>query len=289
MAILETLAQGHGFTKTERDIASYVLAHPDDVMSMSIGDLASASFTSPASIVRLCHKVGVDGYREFRIALASDLERARSSETDINPDTPFLENQGTREMMSSIASLKKLAIDQSYSSISTQAIQKAARLILAANRVALFAIGDSEISCEGFINLLLKIGVICYAANQHGDSRAVSTGLGPRDLAVFVTYSGTLMGQMHEELRILRERRCKTIVISSDESLPDRIAGLDCFIRLPHGESLDGKIATFFAQSSIRYALESIYGECFLRNYRENIEHLRDYAVHRHHSSNERG
>ena len=279
MAIIEALTQAHGFTKTERDIAAYVLEHPDDAIAMNIANLSAASFSSAASIVRLCHKVGTDGYREFRIALASDLERMRSSETDINPDTPFLESQSTRDMMSSIAGLKKHAIDQSYSSIPTHVIQKAAQLIMGAQRVAVFAIGDSEISCEAFINLLLKIGVICYTANQHGDAMAVSAGLGPKDLAVFVTYSGSLADSMKHELRILRQRGCKVLLISSNASLPDRIAGLDCFVGLPAGESHNGKIATFFAQSCIRYALECIYGECFLRNYQRNFEHVRDYGT----------
>lgn len=274
MAVLGALEQAHGFTKTEQDIAAFVLAHPDDVCAMSIGELSDAAFVSSASIVRLCHKMGVEGYREFRIALAADLERARSSNQDINPDTPFLEGQGTRDIMSSIANLKKQAVERSYATMPPHAVQKVAGLILGAKRVALFAIGDSEISCEGFANLLVKIGIICYAANQHGDSLAVSSGLGPQDLAIVVTYSGQLLGQLRRQLSLLRDRRCKLVVISSDQDIPNRLAGLDCFVALPSGESTEGKIATFFAQESVRYALECIYGECFARNYLASMKQV---------------
>ncbi|MBP3893597.1 MAG: MurR/RpiR family transcriptional regulator [Atopobiaceae bacterium] len=281
MAVLEALSQARNFTKTEKDIAAYILNHADEVVSMSIGELAGAAFVSSASIVRLCHKMGVDGYREFRISLAADLERARSDETDINPDTPFLEGQGTRDIMNSIAALKHQAIDQSYAMVPAHAIQKAARLVLGARRVALFAIGDSEISCESFSNLLLKIGIMCYNANRHGDSLAVSTGLGPQDLAILVSYSGSLTGEMSTQLRLLKEHRCKLIVISSDQDIPDRVAGLDCFVALPSGESLHGKIATFFAQTCIRYVLDSIYGECFARNYQDNITRIEHFDKQR--------
>lgn len=281
MAVIESLSQAHGFTNTEKDIATYVLEHPDDVINMSISELATAACASAASIVRLCHKVGVDGYREFRIALATDLERSRSGETDINPDTPFLEGQGTREIMSSIASLKRLAIEQCYSIVPTHVIQKAAKLVLGARHVALYAIGDSEISCEGFSNLLIKIGVMCHTANQHGDSLAVSTGLGPTDLAILVTYSGGLLSTMKSEIRVLREHRCKLIVISAAQDIPNRIAGLDCFVCLPSGESVHGKIATFFAQTCIQYVLDCIYGECFSRNYRDNVTRAEEFASHR--------
>ncbi len=278
MAVIELLSQAHGFTNTEKDIAAYVLEHPDEVTSMTIGELAEAAFASAASIVRLCHKLGVEGYREFRIDLAADLERSRSGETDINPDTPFLEGQGTREVMSSIANLKRLAIERCYSMVPTHVIQKAARLVLGAHRIVLYAIGDSEISCESFSNLLIKIGIMCHTANQHGDSLAVSTGLGPGDLAILVTYSGSMLSEMQRELRVLREHRCKLVVISADQGIPSRIAGLDCFVCLPSGESVHGKIATFFAQTCIRYVLDCIYGECFARNYRDNVTRMKELA-----------
>ena len=86
---------------------------------------------------------------------------------------------------------------------------------------------------------------------------------------------------MHSEIRVLREHRCKLIVISADQDIPNRIAGLDCFVCLPSGESLHGKIATFFAQTCIRYALDYIYGECFARNYSDNVTRMEEFASHR--------
>lgn len=49
MAAIELLSQAHGFTSTEKDIASYVLEHPDDVINMSISELATAASASPAT------------------------------------------------------------------------------------------------------------------------------------------------------------------------------------------------------------------------------------------------
>lgn len=49
MAVIESLSQAHGFTNTEKDIATYVLEHPDDVINMSISELATAASASPAT------------------------------------------------------------------------------------------------------------------------------------------------------------------------------------------------------------------------------------------------
>lgn len=281
MAILDALARKQNFTKTEEALADYMLHHAETVAGMNIGELAAAAYASNASIVRLCHKLGVDGYRDFRIQLAAELERLRSFEARTNPDIPFLENQSTRTIMNSIATLSKAAIDQCYGTVSSGSVQRAARLVLGARRVALFAIGDSEISCEAFANLMLKIGVVCYSANQHGDSLALSTMLGPTDVAIVVSYSGSLLGELEDEIDIVRQRGCGLVVVSADATIPERLAGVSCFLQLPEGESIHHKIATYYAQTCIRYALDCVYGECFSLNYRKNMGRIDNYDSHR--------
>lgn len=277
MSVLDALTRKEGFTKAEESLADYVLARPDEVAAMSIRDLAEASFTSNATIVRLCNKVGVDGFRDFRIQLAADLERTRVSRHDVSPDMPFFEGQSTREILSSVAALTKQAVDDTYAVVSPAEVRKAARLILGARLVGLYAVGDSEISCEAFANLMLKIGVPCFVADQHGDPIALSNSLGPRDVAVVVTYSGRQLQRLSRELRLIRELGCRIIAITSDSGVRERMAGLDCLILCPVGESNTEKIATYYAQSCVRYVLNSIYGECFAQNFQANVEHLSSY------------
>lgn len=281
MPVLDALNRKHGFTKTEEDIADYVLAHADDVAAMKIGDLSAATYTSNATIVRLCRKLGVEGYRDFRIALASDLERSRNTASDINPDTPFLEGQGTRDIISSVARLSKQAIDQTYVSLSPAELRRAAKLVMGARRVVIFGIGDSEISCEMFANLMLKIGVTCFMANQHGDALAVSGVLGPGDVAILASYSGGIVGQFSTELKLILERGVKAVAVTADEGLRDRLAGVECMLSCPQGESNEGKIATYYAQTCIRFILNCLYGECFAQNYRRNTELQQRFAEQR--------
>jgi DNA-binding MurR/RpiR family transcriptional regulator len=283
MPVIDALRRKHGFTETEEDIADYILAHADEVAGMKIGELSAAAFTSNASIVRLCRKLGVDGYRDFRIELASDLERVRVDATNINPDTPFLEGQGTRDIISSVASLSKQAIDQTYASLSPSELRKAAKLVMGAHRVVIYGVGDSEISCEMFANLMLKIGVTCFMANQHGDALAVSTVLGPGDVALLVSYSGSTIRHFSKELKLVFEHDIKAVAISSDVTLPDQFAGVECVLACPTGETNEGKIATYYAQSCIRFVLNCLYGECFAQNYQKNVEMQQYYASQREH------
>lgn len=63
----------HG--KKEDQPADYILEHLRQVPSMSAGELADASYTSKATVVRLCQKLGLTGYQEFKIRLVEEISQ----------------------------------------------------------------------------------------------------------------------------------------------------------------------------------------------------------------------
>jgi DNA-binding MurR/RpiR family transcriptional regulator len=91
----------------------------------------------------------------------------------------------------------------------------AARLIRGAKKVALYAVGDSYVTLQGFANLLLKIGIVTYSGNLNGDSVVATQILGPTDVAVIVTYSGGLVNKFAHEIQLLRSQGRKTILVTA--------------------------------------------------------------------------
>lgn len=280
MAILDALKRRHNFTATECEIADYVMAHPDEVVEMRINDLADATYTSTATVARLCRKLGVEGYREFRVSLAREVEASRQQTLDVNPDLPFIEGNNTQQIMRSIGGLTKQAVDACMITVSFSDVRKAARMIRGARHIALYAVGDSYISTTSLANLLLKIGIVTYSPIQNGDSVVATQILGPQDLAIIVTYSGGLLDKLANELQILRSRGCKTILITSSVESAERIAGLECLLTLPAGETSRGSVATYYSQACIRYVLDSIYGECFAQDWLGSKALRESFAEH---------
>ncbi len=278
MALLDALRRKQGFTDTEDSLADYILAHTDEVAEMNIGVLSTSAHTSNAAVVRLCRKLGLDGYRDFRITLARELERARSHVFDVNPDKPFIEGTNTRDILSSIAALSRQAIDASYEMMDAADIRKAARLMQGARHIAFYAIGDTAVTVEGFSNLLLKLGIICTNGVQHDDANVVTQILDARDLAIVVTHSGGLVDFYAGTIKTLRKRGCKMVLITANQTLESRLAGTDCVILVPEGETRSGRVATFFSQECIRYVLNCIYSEIFALNWQENVDQLDRYA-----------
>lgn len=275
MSTLDALVEARDFTDTERKLAAYILSHADEVVRMKLATLAQQSHTSNAAVVRLCKKVGSGGYSEFRLDLSQDMERRRNSIRNIDANAPILENQKAPVIMSAIATLSKEAIDDCYAVVSQAAVERAAALVAGAHRVITYAVGDTFLSTEAFANLLEKIGVTCVSSHHNGDVFTVSSLARPDDVGLFVSYSGRLVDDLSMLLDILRKKRCKTIVVTANDQLASKAAGFDAAIILPCRERGEGrnKVATFYSQTCIRYALECVYGVVFAMNYQENLLH----------------
>lgn len=278
MALFDLLRTTDGFTDTDQAIAQYVMEHPDEVAELNIGELAKATHTSNAAVTRFCHKLGLEGYRAFRLELTRERERARLHVFDVNPDLPFMENATTQETMDSILNLSRNALEEAHQTITPESVSLAARLICEARRVAIYAVGDSAVSVNGFMNLLTKVDIPCLEGMRNGDNLVVSNILSARDVAVLVTHSGLLFSKLEEPLKNLRSRGCKVIAITSYERLDAHVPGIECVIALPKRETRSGRVATFYSQACIRYALNCIYGEIFSRNWQHSMESNRSYT-----------
>ena len=58
---------------SERKIADYVLQNPSAPLFMTMTELAAAAGSSPAIVVRLCKRLNVDGYSDFKIRLSREV------------------------------------------------------------------------------------------------------------------------------------------------------------------------------------------------------------------------
>lgn len=62
----------------ERRVADTVLKDPMKIVSMNVSELAKASEVSDATVIRVCQRLGYDGYHQFRLTLAGDLGKKES-------------------------------------------------------------------------------------------------------------------------------------------------------------------------------------------------------------------
>lgn len=279
--VYEKLELMDGFTATERNVADFILAHAEQVSTMSAATLAEAAYCSPATIVRLCRKVGTNGYRQFCVDLAADLQRRETMGSQcIDINRPFAPEQSPQDVIERVSRLTHKAIDLCRAEINPTHLELCARALRRARSVFVYAAGDSQISATGFANLLLKLGIHCIMAGTYSEEIATTMTAMPGDVGLVVSYSGRLLRRedLRECLGILKRNHCRTILVSSIPSAP----AFDYHFHIPPLEEQLDTIATFYSQTCIRLVLHCLYAEtyavdyCSSRHYKEEIDHLND-------------
>lgn len=71
-----SIEQIKSFNALEMELYDYILSHKEKVVYMTIRELAAEVGTSSTSILRFCHKLGCNGFMEFKVNYKHYLENA---------------------------------------------------------------------------------------------------------------------------------------------------------------------------------------------------------------------
>ena len=71
-------------TETEHTVITFLNAHVEDIMRMSITDVAEATYSSPATVSRTIKKCGFSGFAELRYRVARETESAGHDSLAVN-------------------------------------------------------------------------------------------------------------------------------------------------------------------------------------------------------------
>lgn len=119
--LLDKIQNIENLTPQEKHLVEYLVAHPKDILTMNITELAQVSYTSSATVFRLCKKAGVSGYSEFKMIYASELPNILELAGDLDVQNLQIED----DMLMILKKLRRftnaqLVIQKSYRIRSTE-------------------------------------------------------------------------------------------------------------------------------------------------------------------------
>ncbi|MBR4471783.1 MAG: MurR/RpiR family transcriptional regulator [Erysipelotrichaceae bacterium] len=267
MNIIEALEKKEKFSNSEEALADYILANKDDVINMSIQELAAEAFVSTSCIIRLCKKLEMDGFPEFKLTLATQLSN-KSEEIAVDPNFPFLENDSFYEVARKVHTLTMSAIDDTYSKFSARNFDKAVRMIKRAQKVSIFARGDNYMRALSFCNMMMKIGYVININTIPMEDDHVALGLHENDLAIIISYSGSTF-DIIRTCKILERNNVPLISITAKPK--SKVAEqADLLFLISDKESQSIKFSNFASQEAIAFVLNTIYSLIFVSDYDRN-------------------
>lgn len=283
MSIMTQLEFELDFSESEKNIARYILEYQEDILELTIQQLAKKTYTSPATIVRLCHKLGLQGYGDFKIKYSAELQAEHKIKNRINVNFPFTKEDDSYQIAGKLASLHQEAIEDTLSLIDFKQLEKIIEILDHAKRIFIFGAGNSMLAALEFQHKMLRIGKLVEIREIVGEQIFLAYNCQPHDLAIIISYSGET-AELVELASILKSQKVQVIGITS---LGDNQLSKYCHYILNTGsrEKIFNKIAPFSSKTSITYLLDLVFAMIFQKNYDHYVEiklHYDKSHDHRH-------
>ncbi|WP_195921161.1 MurR/RpiR family transcriptional regulator [Catenibacterium mitsuokai] len=249
------ISQENKYTETEKEVIDYLMNHLDLLEELSINDLAKKTYTSNATIIRLCRKAGYSGYKALKVDLIKEREANKYIVESVDYTTPFQFNETTEEIMKNMFSLYQESIKQVYSSLNIDVLKSMANEIIHKKRIFLFSYGDTQTTVINFTNKLVKVNIFPTLATQFGEERHISKRMNKDDYALIISYRG--QERLLECVQTLSKNHVRIGLITANKK-NSLMAYCDDLIMIPDCEK-ENRISTFYSQLAFQYVLSNLY------------------------------
>lgn len=195
--------------RSAQRIAEFILERPEDIVGMSVTELAESTGVSEGSVINFCRSIGLSGFQQMKLSLAQEIVQPVQfihEDLDRNDD---LEAVCRKVFHSGIQALR-----DTLSVLDPTALARAVDAVRTAKRVEIYGIGSSAPVAEDMHYRMLRIGLDARAVTD-SHIQAISASRCDPDVAV-ITISHS--GATHETVvatKLAHEAGARTIVITN--------------------------------------------------------------------------
>ncbi|PWC31289.1 MurR/RpiR family transcriptional regulator [Azospirillum sp. TSO35-2] len=175
---------------SERKLADYAMAHPGDVINLSMAELADRAGVSEPTVARFCSALGCRGFREFKIKLAQDIAGGMPFlHQDLSVGEPGDEVPGA-VLAGKLFDRTIATLMQVRNTLPADAVDRAADLLAAARRIEFYGSGNSGTVAEDIQRKFFRLGMPTVAYSDSHVYFASALMLAPGDAVVAVSSTG---------------------------------------------------------------------------------------------------
>ncbi|MFP7171075.1 MurR/RpiR family transcriptional regulator [Terribacillus halophilus] len=253
---------------SEKNAASYILAHPAEVVTLSVQELAVKSGSSEAAVIRLCKSIGVTGYRELKLKIAGDLQNESVNKGAFDEIEP---NDTVEHLIEAMAEKHIQSIDQTMQVNDAKALERAVTMISRARKIDFYGVGASYLVAQDGEQKFGRIGKWCTAYSDAHQQLASAANLTFGDVAFAISYSGET-GQLLQVLQRARDAGATTIVMTKlGPNRLQQLADIQLFTVAKEARIRSAATSSRIVQM---YLMDIIYTAVAGRDYEHTIEAL---------------
>ena len=199
----------------EQRVAQRVVDDPERAAASSITQLAKDCATSEATVIRFCRTIDFSGYRELRLALATEAGQARGARgdtselaSDINPDDTLV------TVVQKIAYTDARAVEETGAAMDVEVLRAVIDAMSNARRIDVYGVGASAFVGADLQQKLHRIGLTSFAWSDAHVMLTSAALLQEGDVAIGISHSGTTIDTV-QALTEAGRRGARTVAITN--------------------------------------------------------------------------
>lgn len=190
--ILKIKSMRANLSKSEQLVCDYIIDHPDEVIYLSVSELAAKSGVSDATVIRASQKIGSSSYQDLKITLAQDLVTPLQS---VNEEIEFGDSSAviSEKVFQGILH----TLNYTYRLQDAALLDSAADMLAGARRICICGLGNSHAIAEDIQHKLMRLGLNATAYSDNHLQVICSSFLTKGDVLFAVSHSGSSRDVVH--------------------------------------------------------------------------------------------
>ena len=252
--------------KVEKRIANAIFQDPEQVIKLSVTELAEKSEASESSVVRFCKSLGYKGYYELKICIARELV--------VTPQQIY-EEIGLQDDVSTVKhkvfQSNILALEETIKILNDKELERAVEAISKAGLVVFYGMAGSAAVALDSAHKFLRINIRSVAYSDSHMQAISASLLSQEDVAFGISHSGSSKDVVHA-LRIGRQSGATTICLTHHTKSPiTRVADIKLYTAARETALRSDAMTSRIAQLSI---LDVLYVNVALIRYESSLQSI---------------
>lgn len=239
--------------RAERRVAELVLSRPHAAMSWTITDMSKFAGASDPSVIRLCRRLGCNGFPALKLEIAQALARVQQSPRPL----PAAEDP-VASIMADVFSRGEEAMRNALEDMQPASLANAAAMIAGARRIEIYGLGASGFLAQEAQYRMAALGLPAIAYCDPVVQSTTAPLLGKDDVVLALSFSG-LTQYLVETLSIAKNAGAHVLSLAPTGSPVAKLA--DTNIAVNVYRKTDNFLAAPPARVALHMALDIL---CFV-------------------------
>ncbi|MDO9628871.1 MAG: MurR/RpiR family transcriptional regulator, partial [Acholeplasmataceae bacterium] len=205
---------------SERHVVDYIFDNLQEVSNIGIVELSQKTFTSTSTIKRLCAKLGIDSYIDFRLQISIDLKAYLKESIIKEANIPVKKHDSIEEIIKKVSYFNAKSIIDSKDINDKEDFTNVVKLMTKAKRMDFFGVGPSNLVAKDAALKCLRLGIDSSAYENKLEMFIKAKSSSEESIAFLISYTGET-GDIIEVAQELALRKVPTVSLTglSDNTL----------------------------------------------------------------------